>query len=97
MKFYWMDTIGGVEENQPLYCVGVYCNDLNEGFMKLSTNKEEKLDDEVVLTFINKYDDITGKYETSDYVFYADLDIIYGDPDNKTHGIFFEFLKDYKR
>lgn len=97
MKFNWIDSIGGVEENQPLYCVGLYCNDLNEGFMKLSTNKEEKLDDEVVLTFINKYDDITGKYETSANVFYGDLDIIYGDQDNKTHGIFFEFLKDYKR
>jgi len=62
--------------------------------MKLSINKEEKLDDEVVLTFINKYDDITGKYETSDHIFYADLDIIYENPDKKTRGIFFEFLKD---
>lgn len=97
MKFNWMDTIGGVEENQPLYCVGLYCNDLNEGFMELSTNEKEKLDDEVVLSFLNKYDDITGKYETSDNIFYGDLDIIYGDKNKKTSGIFFEFLKDYKR
>ena len=97
MMFSWMDSIGGVEENQPLYCVGLYCNDLNEGFMELSRNEKEKLDDEVVLAFINKYDDITGKYETSDNIFYADLDIIYGDQDKKTHGIFFEFLKDHKR
>lgn len=91
MKLYWN------EKKQQLYCVGIYSNSLNEGFMKLSTNKEEKLDDEVVSTFISKYDDIVGKYETSDYVFYADLDIISGDQDNKTHGVFFEFLKDYKR
>ena len=97
MKFNWIDSIRGVEENQPLYCVGLYCNDLNEGFMELSRNEKEKLDDEVVLAFINKYDDITGKYETSDNIFYADLDIIYGDQDKKIHGIFFEFLKDHKR
>jgi len=87
MEFYWN------EKNQPVYCVGLYCNDLNEGFMELSTNENDKLDDEVVLTFINKYDDITGKYETSDHTFYGDLDIIYGNHDNK-NGVFFEFLKD---
>lgn len=86
MKFYWKDTIGGPKENQPVYCVGLYCND-SERFMVLSTNEEEKLDDEVVSTFINKYDDITGKYKTSTHIFYGDLD-------DKTNGIFFEFLKD---
>ena len=94
MKFYWN------EKNQPVYCIGLYCNDLNEGFMKLSNNEEEKLDDEVVLTFLRKYDDITGKYETSTHIFYGDLDVltyINGELDDKTHGVFFEFLKDYKR
>ena len=94
MKFYWN------EKNQPVYCVGLYCNDLNEGFMELSNNEEEKLDDEVVLTFLRKYDDITGKYETSTHIFYGDLDVltyVNGELDDKTHGVFFEFLKDYKR
>lgn len=87
MKFYWnCDTHGRPEKNQPLYCVSLYSNDLHEGFMELSTNKEEKLDDEVVSTFISKYDDIVGKYETSDHIFYGDLD-------NK-NCVFFEFLKD---
>lgn len=98
MKFYWNCTgHERPEKKQPLYCIGLYHNDISEGLMVLSTNEEEKLDDEVVLTFLNKYDDITGKYETSDNIFYADLDIIYGDQDKKTHGIFFEFLKDHKR
>ena len=63
-------------------------------------NEEEKLDDEVVLTFLRKYDDITGKYETSTHIFYGDLDVltyVNGELDDKTHGVFFEFLKDYKR
>ena len=94
MIFYWN------EKTQPVYCVGLYCNDLNEGFMELSTNKEEKLDDEVILTFISKYDDVVGKYETSDNIFYGDLDVltyVNGELDDKTEGIFIEFLKDLKR
>lgn len=92
MKLYWN------EKKQQLYCVGLYSNNLNEGFMKLSTNKEEKLDDEVVSTFISKYDDIVGKYETSDHIFYGDLDVLItnGKLDD-TQCIFFEFLKESKR
>lgn len=80
MKFYWN------EKKQQVYCVGIYRNDV-EIFMVLSSNEENKLDDEIVLTVINKYDDIVGKYETSDHVYYGDLE-------NKTDGVFFEFLKD---
>ena len=82
MKFHWnCNTHGRPEKNQPLYCIGLY-----DGFMELSTSEEEKLDDEIVVTFISKYDDIVGKYETSNHIFYGELD--------KTIGVFFEFLKD---
>ena len=85
MKFYWnYDTHGRPEKNQPLYCVGLY-----DEFMELSTNEEEKLDSEIVSTFINKYDDIVGKYETPDYIFYADLD-------HRSNRVFFEYNKKIK-
>lgn len=101
MKFYWNCTgHERPEKKQPLYCIGLYHNDISEGLMVLSTNEEEKLDDEVVLTFLNKYDNVVGKYETSDHRFYGDLDIltyVNGELDDKTEGIFIEFLKDLKR
>lgn len=76
MKFYWnQDTHGRPKKNQPLYCVGLY-----DGVMELSTSENEKLDDEIVSTFINKYNDIVGKYETPNHIFYGEFD--------KTNGIF---------
>ena len=82
MKFYWSyDTHGRPKKNQPLYCVGLY-----DRIMELSTSEKDKLDGEIVSTFISKYEDIVGKYETSNHIFYGELD--------KSTGVFFEFLKD---
>lgn len=83
MEFYWN------KKNQPIYCVGLYCDDLFMGYMELSTNEEKKLDDELVETFINKYEVIVGKYETPDYIFYADLD-------HRSNRVFFEYNKKIK-
>lgn len=81
MKFYWnCDTHGRPEKNQPLYCCV-----LGNEFMELTTNEEKKLDDEKVSIYISKYDNIMGKYETSDYIFYGYLD--------KNNNTFVEFLK----
>lgn len=82
MKFYWnCNTHGRPEKNQPLYCAGLYGE-----FMELSMIEAEKLDDEVVLTFISLNDNIVGVYETPNHRFYGDLD--------KNTNTFVEFLKE---